>query len=61
MTRAARDVASIPPSTDLPLPDTSGSSCVSGPVLGGVGDDTGSQRIGIGPGILKGLLVILSS
>ena len=61
MTRAARNVASAPPSADLPLPDASGSSCVSGPVLAEVGDDTGSCRIGIGPRVLKGLWIILSS
>ena len=61
MTRAARAVASTLPSANLPLSDASSSSCVSGPVLAGVGDDTRSQRVEIGPGILKGLLVILSS
>ena len=49
MTLVAREVASAPPSADLLLPDASGSSYVFGPVLAGVGDDTGSQRIGIGP------------
>ena len=61
VTRATRDVASAFPSADLPLPDASNSSYVSRPVLVGVGDDTGSRRVGIGPGILKGLLIILSS
>ena len=61
VTHAVRDVASTPPSADLPLPDASASSCVSGLVLTGVGDDTRSRRVGIGHGVLKGLLVILSS
>ena len=55
MTLAAREVASAPSFADLPLPDASDSSCVSGPVLARVGDDTGSQRVRIGPGVLKGL------
>ena len=61
MTHAARDVASAPLFADLPLPDASGLSYVSEPVLAGVGDDTGSWKVGIGPRVLKGLLVILSS
>ena len=56
-----RDVTSASFSTILPLPDASDSSYVSGPVLAGVGDDTGSRRVGIGLGVLKGLLVIFSS
>ena len=39
VTRAAREVASAPPSADLPLPEASGSSSVSGPVLAGIGID----------------------
>ena len=61
MTRTARNVAFAPPSAHLPFSDASGSSCVSGPVLAGVGDDTRSWRLMIGPGVLKGLFVILSS
>ena len=61
MTLATREVASAPPSADLPLSDASGSSCVSGPVLAEVDDDIGSRRVGIDPGVLKGLWVILSS
>ena len=57
-----RDVASTPPFADLPLPDASGSSCVFEPVLVGVGVDTGSRMVGIGPGVLKGRVwVILSN
>ena len=55
MTRAAREVASAPPSTNLLLPKASSSSCVFGPVLAGVGDDIGSGMVGIGPRVLKGL------
>ena len=61
VTRAAREVASAPPSADLPLPEASGSSCVSGPMLAGVGVETGSLMVGIVLGVLKGLRVILSS
>ena len=43
------------------LPDASGSSCVSVPVLTGVGVDTGSRKVGIGLGVLKRLWVIFSS
>ena len=43
------------------LSDAFGSSCVSVPVLTGVGIDTGSQKAGIGPGVLKGLWIIFSS
>ena len=34
VTRAPREVASVPLSTDLALPDASSSPCVSVPVLG---------------------------
>ena len=64
VTHAARDevtVASAPPPVDLPLPEASGSSCVSGPVLSGVGVKIGSLMVGIVLGVLKGLRVILSS
>ena len=61
VTRVARDVASAPPSANLLLPEASDLSCVSGPVLAGVGVDTGSVMVGIVPGVLKGLWVVLSS
>ena len=61
VTHAAREVASVPPSVDLPFPEASGSSCVSGPVLAGVGVETESLMVGIVPRVLKGLQVILSS
>ena len=61
VTRAAREVASAPPLADLLLSEASGSSCVSGPVLAGVGVDTRSWMVGIVPGVLKGLWVILFS
>ena len=56
-----RDVASTPPSTDLPLPEASDSSCVSGSVLASVGVETGSLMVGIVLGVLKGLWIILSN
>ena len=61
VTRATRDVASAPPSAELPLPEASGLSYVSGPVLAGVGIETGSPMVGIVPGVLRGFWVILSS
>ena len=64
VTRAARDEVSVafaPPLVDLLLPEASGSSCVSGPVLSGVGIKIGSLTVGTVPGILKELHVILSS
>ena len=61
VTCAAREVASAPLSANLLLPEASGSSCVSGPVLSGVGVDTGSQMVKIVPRVLKGLRVIFST
>ena len=61
---AVRDevsVTSAPPLVDLQLPEASGSSRVSGSVLLGVGVKTGSLTVGIVPGFLKELRVILSS
>ena len=61
---AARDevsVTSAPPLVDLPLPEASGMSRVSGPVLLGVGVKTGSLTVGTIPRVLEGLRVILSS
>ena len=54
-------VASTPSPLVFPLPEGSGSSLVSGPVLSGVDIKTGSLLLGMVPGVLKGLLVILSS
>ena len=61
VTLGAREVASVPLSTDFTLPKTSGSPWVSVSVLTGVGVDTGSRNTGPGPGILKGVLVIVSN
>ena len=61
VTRATKEVATAPFSTDLMLPDASDSSCVSVPVHMGVGVDTGSWKAGIGPGVLKGLWAIFSN
>ena len=64
VTRAALEEASItstPSPFVLPLLKGFGSSLVSGPVLSGVGIKTGSLPLGTVPGVLKGLLVILSS
>ena len=61
VTRVAREVAFAPPSADLPLPEASGLSCISKPVLAGVGVDTRSLMVGIVHGVLKELRVILSS
>ena len=61
VTRGAREVAFVPLSTDLTLPDASGSPCISVPVLMGVGVDTRSWKSGIGLGVLKGVCTILSN
>ena len=61
ITRAAREVASAPFSANLTLPDASSSSCVSVPVLTGVGVNTGSRKAGIGLGILKEICAIFSN
>ena len=61
VTHAAREVASVPLSANLVLPDTSGSPCVSVPVLTGVGVDTGSRNTSPGLGVLKGVLTIVSN
>ena len=61
VTRAAREVASVPLSADLVLPDASDSIRVSVPVLMEVGVDTGSRNVGPSPGVLKGVLDIFSN
>ena len=61
VTLGAREVVSVPLSVDFTLPETSGSPCVFVPVLKGVGVDTGSRNTGPGPGVLKGVLVIVSN
>ena len=61
VTLGAKEVVSAPLSADFTLPETSGSPCVSVPVLTGVDVDTGSRNIGPGPGVLKGVLVIVSN
>ena len=43
------------------LPETSGVSCVSVPTLAGVGEDTGSRKLGPCPGVLKGVFTMVSS
>ena len=43
------------------LPETSGVSCVSVPTLAGVGEDTGSWKLGPCPGVLKGVFTMVSS
>ena len=61
VTLGAREVVSVPLSADFALPETSGSPCVSVLMLTAVGDDTGSRNLGPGPGVLKGVFVIVSS
>ena len=61
VTRAAREVATAPPSADLLLPEAFDLSCVFGPVLADVSVDTGGLMAEIVPGVLKGLRVILSN
>ena len=60
VTRGAREVVSVPLSADLMLPETSGVSCISVPTLAGVGEDTGSRKLGPCPGVLKGVLMMVS-
>ena len=43
------------------LPETSGVSCVSVPTLAGVGEDTGSRKLGPCPRVLKGVFTMVSS
>ena len=43
------------------LPETSSDTCVSVPTLAGVGEDTGSRKIGPCPGVLKGVVTMVSS
>ena len=57
----AREVVSVPLSADFTLPETSGSLGVSVLVLKGIGVDTGSRNMGLGPGVLKGVFVMVSS
>ena len=54
----AREVVSIPLSTDFTLLETSRSPCVSVLVLKGVGVDTESRNMGPGLGVLKGVFVM---
>ena len=61
VTLGAREVASVPLSANLTLPDSSGLPRISVLVLTGVGVDTESWKVGIGPGVLKGVWVIFSS
>ena len=42
------------------LPETFGVSCVSVPTLAGVGEDTGSWKLGPCPGVLKGVFTMVS-
>ena len=59
--RGVSEVVSVPLSADLTLPETSGVSCVSVPTLTGVGEDTGSWKLGPCSGILKGVFTMVSS
>ena len=51
----------MPLSADLTLPETSGVPCVSVPTLTGVGEDTGSRKLGPCPRVLKGVSTMVSS
>ena len=55
------EVVSVPLSADMMLPETSGVSCVSMPTFAGVGEDTGSRKLGPCPGVLKGVFTMVSS
>ena len=61
VTLGAREVVSVPLTANFTLSETSGLPCVSMPVLKGVGVDIRSQNTGHGPGVLKGVPVIVSN
>ena len=61
ITLGPREVVSVPLSADFTLSKFSGSPCVSVPMLTAIGNDTGSRNMGPGPGVLKGVFVIVSS
>ena len=61
ITLGVREVVSVPLSTDRMLPKTSDVSCVSVPTLMGVGEDTGSRKLGPCSGILKGVFTMVSN
>ena len=61
VTLGVREVVSVPLSADRMLPETSGVSCVSMPTLTGVGEDTGSRKLGPCSGTLKGVFTMVSS
>ena len=50
----------MPLSADLMLPEFSGVSCVSVPILAGVGEDTRSRKLGPCHGVLKGVFMMVS-
>ena len=60
VTLGVREVVSVPLSADLMLPETSGVPCVSVLTLTGVGEDTGSRKLGPCPGVLKGVFTMVS-
>ena len=59
--RGAREVVSVPLSADLMPPETSGSPCVSVPILKAVGDETGIRKLGPCSGTLKGVFTTVSN
>ena len=61
VTLGVREVVSVPLSADRMLPETSSVSCVSVPTLTGVGEDTGSRKLGPCFGTLKGVFTMVSS
>ena len=61
VTSGASEVVSVPLSADLMLPETSGVSSVSVPILAGVGEDIGSGKLGPYPGVWKGVFTMVSN
>ena len=59
--RWAREVVSVPLSTDLMPPETSGLPCVSVLILTAVGDETGSRKLGPCSRTLKGVFTTVSN
>ena len=61
VTLGVREEVFMPLSADRMVPETSGVSCVSVPTLTGVGEDTGSRKLGPCSGTLKGVFTMVSS
>ena len=61
VTLGVKEEVSVSLSVDRMLPETSSVSCVSVPAFTGVGEDTGSRKLGPCSGTLKGVFTIVSN